>query len=476
MPSKSDKDIILSAVAKMAKGIKIGDIPLVTLNDAIQVIGNGWSSTPLVGHVSALTDRVVEDLLREKTRGTGVRRLPYVEAATGQIGDSGRGIHRGTPTTLMFLPDEFPTVERLLGSVELGREVPALPPGEIRHRLFKDVGQAPLRITRHDRVFFVAEIYAGVAALEVTAPNGEKLVEAAPPLLHNGVPYMSRAGFWAWVYKRGLAEAAQIFMALPENARPERVRRDASERWDINTATCGWCGSRQKLASDTTLVLHGYRRPGDGWVRGSCPGVKELPYELSCWPSERAIPANEESLATVRAWLEAGGPPSILAYERVRDIRSWHREGNKPEGRVKLVHPTQMTESDQRNLSAFHQVAVTRDDVGWSDVVGAATRDLRSYEEELVRHIAWLRKAVAEWRYRPQDIAWREGAGVPWTDFCAATANPRGRVEHAVDYVRQHAPEAYVGEPTRTALYNLLKPMEFREIRSPQPFTQGAIG
>jgi hypothetical protein len=44
---------------------------------------------------------------------------------------------------------------------------------------------------------------------------------------------------------------------------------------------CQICERTQKLRGKL-LVLHGYRRPGWGWIEGECPGVGHLPYELSC--------------------------------------------------------------------------------------------------------------------------------------------------------------------------------------------------
>lgn len=45
--------------------------------------------------------------------------------------------------------------------------------------------------------------------------------------------------------------------------------------------TCQFCFAKQMLHKDK-LVLHGYKRPGHGYTIGRCPGVDELPYQLSC--------------------------------------------------------------------------------------------------------------------------------------------------------------------------------------------------
>lgn len=44
---------------------------------------------------------------------------------------------------------------------------------------------------------------------------------------------------------------------------------------------CQICEADQKL-HDGRLVHHGYKRPGDGYIVGDCPGVHAVPYEVSC--------------------------------------------------------------------------------------------------------------------------------------------------------------------------------------------------
>lgn len=45
--------------------------------------------------------------------------------------------------------------------------------------------------------------------------------------------------------------------------------------------TCQICEGRQ-IVTKGKLVLHGYDRPGDGYINGRCYGVGHLPFEVSC--------------------------------------------------------------------------------------------------------------------------------------------------------------------------------------------------
>lgn len=55
----------------------------------------------------------------------------------------------------------------------------------------------------------------------------------------------------------------------------------AAETATRHVGNCQICEGDQKLL-DSRMVHHGYRRPGDGVIHGDCPGVGEVPYEVSC--------------------------------------------------------------------------------------------------------------------------------------------------------------------------------------------------
>src|SRR5688572_15711949 len=44
---------------------------------------------------------------------------------------------------------------------------------------------------------------------------------------------------------------------------------------------CQVCGQFQ-VVKKSLMVLHGYKRPGDGQIDGRCPGENHVPFELSC--------------------------------------------------------------------------------------------------------------------------------------------------------------------------------------------------
>jgi len=46
---------------------------------------------------------------------------------------------------------------------------------------------------------------------------------------------------------------------------------------------CCVCG-REQVTHDGEKVLHGYQRPGYGWIVGGCYGTRKQAYNLSCEP------------------------------------------------------------------------------------------------------------------------------------------------------------------------------------------------
>ena len=65
--------------------------------------------------------------------------------------------------------------------------------------------------------------------------------------------------------------------------------------------TCQVCFRLQKAPKDR-LSLHGYTRPGDGFLNGECIGSRELPYELSCETTKRVLANLETHLSQLKEY------------------------------------------------------------------------------------------------------------------------------------------------------------------------------
>jgi len=93
---------------------------------------------------------------------------------------------------------------------------------------------------------------------------------------------------------------------------------------------CQCCGGLQVVEAGR-MVLHGYERPGEGFIVGRCPGVNEPPMEISmtrtyAWKKSAEIVVAETMVEIERAkatlvaaravWAEAGYPSGELKPRR----------------------------------------------------------------------------------------------------------------------------------------------------------------
>lgn len=91
----------------------------------------------------------------------------------------------------------------------------------------------------------------------------------------------------------------------------EQERRESKPRTRANTGTCPCCFGNFKLVPRTKrgkdktmpgMVLHGYQRPGTGYIHGNCFGQDWPPFELSPEGTEAFLVALEKSLADLEGF------------------------------------------------------------------------------------------------------------------------------------------------------------------------------
>ncbi len=82
---------------------------------------------------------------------------------------------------------------------------------------------------------------------------------------------------------------------------------------------CQVCEHDQKL-HEGKMVHHGYKRPGHGTIEGDCPGVSQVPYEVSCdlvKSYKVRVEASLVNLMTYLADLKAG------KITHIRELTGW---------------------------------------------------------------------------------------------------------------------------------------------------------
>lgn len=156
----------------------------------------------------------------------------------------------------------------------------------------------------------IAGVKIGKEAFVVTAPNGKTVA----------LEQKDSPSLWSFLYKEtDVADKAKEFLAsgsgsdaIQKQEREKTLRKFSA---NDNIGTCAICQSVQKLSKRESLVLHGYQRPGYGWIQGSCFGVDHLPWEVSPEGLEAYATYIKQSIPTQQR-LVATGPTitSLTGY------------------------------------------------------------------------------------------------------------------------------------------------------------------
>ena len=86
---------------------------------------------------------------------------------------------------------------------------------------------------------------------------------------------------------------------------------------------CQFCGHDQ-VVKDGVLVLHGYKRPGHGWIYGRCPGAAKLPLQ-----SDESITRAALAEAQARHQRLDARHPALVQAEKTAEARYMAEEPGK---------------------------------------------------------------------------------------------------------------------------------------------------
>jgi hypothetical protein len=139
----------------------------------------------------------------------------------------------------------------------------------------------------------------------ITAPNGKSfdIFGTSASLGYRGASTPQQFFKWA-LANTDLEQQVCDRLGLPKHS--AEVRREPVG--DQLLGNCPVCNADQ-VTHDGRMVLHGYQRPGDGYIRGECFGVNHLAYNLSsegCEAFRVALVAEGKALIAHRRDLTAG--------------------------------------------------------------------------------------------------------------------------------------------------------------------------
>lgn len=179
-----------------------------------------------------------------------------------------------------------------------------------------------------------------------------------------------------WRFVRSVVKLMKVLTAIARKAAVERNKvernRAAAKAREGREGTCQICEGRQIIQptgkNKATLVLHGYKRPGNGYTIGNCYGYHRKPFEVAC--------------DALTEWVD------ILAREK-SDIES---------GLAKLSTLTVLVIKVYKGFGKEELVTIGPDDKRWSTALESKKWELESNLRSVTRELEYQSKRLADWR------------------------------------------------------------------------------
>lgn len=222
---------------------------------------------------------------------------------------------------------------------------------------------------------FTSRKWVGVDHIIVVSPRGR---EFSRHLL--GSSYLNEyiGVVFPFLVEEGLLRQVNEALGTP-SLEQEKAEKAKNAPKKGNTGTCPCCFRTQKLTpkskhgSDLSrpgMVLHGYERPGFGFIEGNCFGVGWPPFELSNEGTEAMIPPITKQIQSLRSSDLLERPEKVEELTDRFNVRKRHLK----------------TETDPRDWESLLKGAVQR------------TKEKLSSMEDLKRE---LEQKARSWKPQP---------------------------------------------------------------------------
>lgn len=193
--------------------------------------------------------------------------------------------------------------------------------------------------------------------------------------------------FWGWAMKQGVRDAVSEVLGLPSIQAEEDFKEmfGTLKEADLhNAGTCQACFRVQQLNNEGRLVLHGYRRPGDGQTHGRCEGVDQVPLEKDC---ELTLDILSSTIQTRE---------NVIAH--VEELKA-------------LKTPITYVETDRRVVDGrWEKVKTTitldpkKDQYKWETKKGHLVAEAESMLRAVEVHISRLTRVLKTWKPMPSPL------------------------------------------------------------------------
>lgn len=232
-----------------------------------------------------------------------------------------------------------------------------------------EVKQWGIVLTELGFTFQVTKTRNTVTEVKITSPLGHETLTITKQPNYRRITFYELSG---WLKKFGfnLVETASVRLGM-DTPEQEKKLHDLYIRDLTNTGTCAVCEGNYKR-DGVGIGHHGFRRPGDGMLHGSCFAVGYLPWELS--------PVGAEAYIADCLVPHLEGAISHLARLNAGEITKFYRkEGFRENARtIEVTRESDEYQFEQLLKSAIYQ----------------AERDVKWTQNE----IESFKKKVANWK------------------------------------------------------------------------------
>lgn len=223
--------------------------------------------------------------------------------------------------------------------------------------------------TKHQSKFGF-DMYVMVKGHKITSPDGQEYIVTPNSDLGYDGDKTTFQDWFTWASENtNILELVNEILGMKAHVKASERPRQAVGNQIIGT--CAICAHEQ-VVRNGLMVLHGYQRPGIGYIQGECFGVGYDPYEVSTKAIEAYIPVLQD--------LKAG------RQKRIADINS---------GKVTVFYRT------LRAKNAYTKPEMEKIEVGHRDfdsVMNATLVNLDSEVRAITDDIAMYQKRMAAWK------------------------------------------------------------------------------
>lgn len=192
------------------------------------------------------------------------------------------------------------------------------------------------------------------------------------------------------------AEVDCVKCAKAEGFEPKALKQSKHR-----TGTCQCCFHNQKVSKGggKLMSLHGYQRPGIGYILGECQGQEQQPYEVSCEKTkefkaevERMRTGQQKRLDQLNA-NEVLGLITKIERPRTEEEKADHRTSFKT-----MYQSFPVARGDEEKTNPFYPTSPWMKVPSFEQLRQSEIAQTESIITQMTHHIEFLGEKIASWK------------------------------------------------------------------------------